>query len=249
MSRALRISAPSATRAAADARSDWGYAVAILVFAALMRLAFFRGALGSDEIVYITRAYQLLNGEPMAATYIGALRYGINLFQALSIGLFGSGLAGVDGLFFACSLAQVLLAYTFANHLWGRPAAIWSALALATAPLDVTLAGGLNPDPYLALVIASSVVIFYFAQQERRLALYLAAGLLAGWVFWIKEAVIIYAGVFLLFALSDRRWHAGWWVFALAAASSLVVHLGLFWVLYGDPFYVFEILHRTVESG
>jgi hypothetical protein len=249
MSRPLRISPLSATRAAADARSDWACAFAILAFAALMRLAFFRGALGSDEIVYITRAHHLLNGEPMAATYIGALRYGINLFQALSIGLFGGGVAGAGGLFFACSLGQILLTYTFANHLWGRPAAIWSALALAAAPLDVTLAGGLNPDPYLALVISSSIVVFYFAQQEDSPGLYLGAGLLAGWVFWIKEAVIIYVGVFLLFALSDRQWRRGWWLFALAAASSLVAHLAVFWLLYGDPFYLFEILHRTVEAG
>jgi hypothetical protein len=249
MIRALRISALTATRAAADGRSDWACAAAILVFAALIRLAFFRGALGSDEIVYITRAHHLLNDEPMTATYIGALRYGINLFQALSIKLFGNGVAGADGLFFACSLAQILLAYTFANHLWGRPAAIWSALALATAPLDVTLAGSLNPDPYLALVISSSIVIFYLAQQEDQPARYLAAGLLAGWVFWIKEAVIIYGGVFLLFALSDRRWRNGWWLFVLAAALSLLAHFAVFWLLYGDPFYLFKILHHTVEGG
>lgn len=228
---------------------DWAYAVVILAFAALIRLIFFRGALGTDELVYITRAYHLLDGDQVAANYIGALRYGINAFQAASLRLFGSGVAGADGLFFACSLGEVLLAYAFAHHLWGRRAAIWAALALATVPVDVTLAGGLNPDAYLALIISASVIVFYFALKRDRPALYLAAGLLAGWVFWIKEAVIIFAIVFVFFVLLERRWHEGWWWFVWGGAICLLVHLFLLWVLYGDPFYIFEVLHRTVEQS
>jgi 4-amino-4-deoxy-L-arabinose transferase-like glycosyltransferase len=228
-------------------RTDWLCAVAILAFAALMRLAFFRGALGTDEIVYMTRARHLLAGDQVHASYIGGLRYGINAFEAVSLRLFGSGMAGADGLFFICSLAEVLLAYCFAHYLWGRRTAIWAALALATLPIDVSLAGSLNPDCYLALVIASSVVIFYFAQKEDRPALYFAAGLLAGWVFWIKESVIVYIGVFVLLALSERRWRTGWWWFTLAAFLCLIAHLALFWVLYGDALYVFETVHRTVD--
>jgi hypothetical protein len=69
--------------------TQWVYAVLILMLAALIRLAFFRGALGTDEIVYITQAQRLLSGDLGHATYIGALRYGINGFQALSIRIFG----------------------------------------------------------------------------------------------------------------------------------------------------------------
>lgn len=243
---------PSANRAANIIRLDWVYALIILAYAALLRLVFFRGALGTDEIVYITRAYQLLDGDQVPATYIGALRYGINAFEALSLWLFGAGLAGADGLFFICSLGSILLAYAFAHHLWGVRAAIWAALALATVPNDVTLAGGLNPDAYLALIISASVVLFYFAQQTDRATLFFAAGLLAGWVFWIKEAVILYAGIFALFALSDssagRRWRSGWWWFMLAALLCLIAHLALFWALYGDPLYLFGVLHRTVDE-
>jgi hypothetical protein len=234
--------------AAIDVKVDWLYAAAILAFAALTRLAFFRGALGTDEIIYMTRARHLLVGEYVDATYIGALRYGINAFQALSLRIFGNGVTGADGLYFACSLAEVLLAYCFAHYLWGRRSAIWAALALAVVPIDVTLAGSLDPDCYLALVIASSVVIFYFAQRKDRPALYFAAGLLAGWVFWIKESVILFIGVFVLLAVSDRRWRAGWGWFALAAFLCLIAHLVLFWVVYGDALYVFKTLHRTVDQ-
>src|SRR5260370_12227514 len=82
-------------------KTSWVYGFLILLLAALIRLAFFRGALGTDEIVYLTQAQRLLNGDIGHAVYIGAVRYGINGFQALSIRLFGNGVAGRGGpLFF-----------------------------------------------------------------------------------------------------------------------------------------------------
>src|SRR3954463_4766773 len=77
---------------------------AILALAALARLAFFSEALGTDEIVYLTRAQHILHGEYPQAVYIGAMRDGINVFLAASILLFGTGIGGASGLFFACSL-------------------------------------------------------------------------------------------------------------------------------------------------
>jgi hypothetical protein len=57
--------------------------LAILALAALVRLAFFSEALGSDEIVYLTRAQHILHGEYPHAVYIGAMRDGINIFLQL----------------------------------------------------------------------------------------------------------------------------------------------------------------------
>src|SRR5215469_2809545 len=85
--------------AARSIESTGLYAVLILIFAAAIRLAFFSRGLGSDEIVYMTQAQRLLNGELDHATYIGAVRYGINAFQALSFHLFGNGIVGASGLF------------------------------------------------------------------------------------------------------------------------------------------------------
>ena len=92
---------------------------------------FFSEALGTDEIVYLTRAQHILHWEYPQAVYIGAMRDGINIFLAASIFLFGTGIGGASGLFFACSLGQVVLAFGFAYSLWGRRAAIWAALVMA----------------------------------------------------------------------------------------------------------------------
>src|ERR1700759_4756941 len=79
---------------AVGVKTSWLYGILILLLAALIRLAFFRGALGTDEIVYLTQAQRLVNGDIGHPVYIGAVRYGINGFEALSIRLFGNGAAG-----------------------------------------------------------------------------------------------------------------------------------------------------------
>jgi hypothetical protein len=227
-------------------RADWVGAASVLIFAATLRIAFFSRGLGTDEIVYISQAYRLLDGQFPHAAYLGAVRYGINAFQALSIELFGNGAVGAAGLFFVCSLGSILLAYCFAYHLWGRRAAIWSALSLAVLPLDVTLAGSLNPDPYLALFLAASLIVFYFAESEDKSELYFLAGLLAGWVFWIKEEVIVFGVIFVVLALSERGWRRGWLWFLFGGALCAAADLVFFWMIFGDPLYHYRVVHEAV---
>jgi hypothetical protein len=224
------------------------YAVVILSLAALMRLAFFRGALGTDEIVYLTQAQRLLNGDIGHAVYIGAVRYGINGFQALSIRLFGNGVAGAGGLYFLCCLGNALLAYWFAYRLWGCRAAIWTGITLAVLPLDAALATSLNPDPYLALFISGAMVVFFFAESRDSHPLYFLAGLLGGWVFWIKEEVIVFGLVFVVFAAFHGRWRTGWLWFLLGGFLCCVADLVFFWAAYGDPFYHYSVVHRAVDD-
>jgi hypothetical protein len=229
-------------------KTSWVYGVLILLFAALIRLAFFRGALGTDEITYITQAQRLLNGDIGHTIYIGAVRYGINGFEALSLRLFGNGVAGAGGLYFLCWLGNALLAYWFAYRLWGCRAAIWTGLVLAVLPLDAALATSLNPDPYLALFISSSIVVFFFAESHDSHPLYFLAGLLAGWVFWIKEEVIVFGLVFVIFAAFHRHWRTGWLWFLLGGFLCWVGDLIFFWVAYGDPFYHYSVVHEAIDD-
>jgi hypothetical protein len=230
----------------AGLRADYLYVLLILILATVIRIAFFSQGLGTDEIVYMSQARRLLDGELPHATYLGAVRYGINGFQALSMGLFGNGLAGAGGLFFICSLSTILLGYCFAHHLWGQRTAIWAALTLAVLPLDVTLAGSLNPDPYLGFVIAASFIVFYFAEKGDGAGLYFLAGVLAGWVFWIKEEVIVFGFLFVILAIYNRRWSFGWLWFLFGGVLCAVGDLAFFWAVYGDPFYHYRTVHDAV---
>ncbi len=225
---------------------DWGQLLAILVFAALLRLLFFSGGLGADEIVYLTHALHLLRGDYLHTAYIGGMRDGINAFLAASLWLFGKGVAGAAGLFFACSLGQVALAYGFAHHLWGRQAGLWAGLAMAALPIEVTQAGSLNPDPYLGFVIGLSVIMFYFAERDNRPGLYFLTGMLAGWVYWIKQVVVLYGIVFVFLAVTKRRWRWNWIWFVFGVALLIMGQLALFQIAYHDAFYFFKANYKFI---
>jgi hypothetical protein len=79
-------------------------------------------------------------------------------------------------------------------------------------------------------------------------ALYLLAGLLAGWVFWIKQPAIVYALVFPLLVRADHRWGVKRLWFVVGGTTLLVAHLALFWVFYGNPAYFFGIYHDYVKE-
>jgi hypothetical protein len=119
---------------------------------------------------------------------------------------------------------------------------------MAALPIEVTQAGSLNPDPYLGFVIALSVVTFYFAERDDRPELYFVAGLLAGWVYWIKQVVVLYGIVFIFLAVANRRWRWNWnWIWFGFGASLLVIgQLILFEMAYHDPFYFFKANYKFI---
>ena len=55
----------------------WLTLLLVLAAAAVLRVAFTAGPLGSDDIVYAERAIDALNGTFSPATYHGATRYGV----------------------------------------------------------------------------------------------------------------------------------------------------------------------------
>lgn len=240
------MSGYAVSRSDARLQAGWFPPLAILALAVALRLVFFRGSAGTDELTYLAQGLRLLHGDVGYSHYIGALRYGINGLEAGSVLVFGNGVGGADIPYMLFSLGEVLLTYWFALHLWGPRAAAWSGLAIATLPLDVALAGSFNPDCYLGFVISASVVAFYFAQRSDRAGLFLLSGLLAGWVFWIKQEVIIFGIVFAAFAIQDGRWRRGYLWFGAGGLIWLVLNLAFFGVFLGDPLLVFHVLTTKV---
>src|SRR5262249_28680965 len=160
------------------------------------------------------------------------IRYGINGALALSIWLVGDVRWGTVSLFMLCSVAEVVLAYWFANRLWGRAAAIWSSIALATLPVAAHLPGAMGEAPYLALFIELSIVVFYFAQRRDDVRLHFLAGLIAGSVLWIKEVVVVFVVVFPLLAATNRSIPKNWYWALIGGALPVAAHLTFFWIAF-----------------
>jgi hypothetical protein len=64
--------------------------------------------------------------------------------------------------------------------------------------------------PLSGFVIGLSVITFYFAERDNRPGLYFAAGMIAGWVYWIKQVVVLYGIVFIFLAVTNRRLRWNW---------------------------------------
>jgi 4-amino-4-deoxy-L-arabinose transferase-like glycosyltransferase len=228
--------------------SDWLALIAVLFVAIVLRLLFFPGYFGTDEVVYVKVGFEIAGGEWPISTYIGALRYGINLPIALTALVFGFSEFSAAAWSFACSVGEVGLVYALGNRLWGLRAGLFAGLVLALTPLHVTLAGRLLADSPLGFFITLSFVLFYIAESRRSIMHYIPAGLSAGFTYWIKEAAVINVAVFGLYAIWMRTWRHEWLWMAAGAAAVIGANCLMFAAMTGDPLYVFKIVQSNVEN-
>ncbi len=216
----------------------------LLLVATILRLAFFPGFFGSDEVTYLAATLPIAAGEWPVSTYIGSLRYGVNIPTAIAIRWFGLSEFSANLWSLFSSVGEVALVFVLARLLWGIRAAVVTGGLLLTLPLHVNFAGRMSADAPLSFFMTASFVLFYIAEQRRSRLLYFLAGIAVGGVFWIKEVTTIFVLVFAAYAVVRRRWD--WrWLSAVAGALLMVAfNCLLLWRVTGDPLYIF----RTVAS-
>jgi 4-amino-4-deoxy-L-arabinose transferase-like glycosyltransferase len=226
---------------------DWIVLSAIVSCSLLIRLAFFTGFFGSDEVVYTNRAIQIVNGQWTSSDYIGAIRYGINIPVAFFLKLFGISEFSANLWALICGIGEISLVFIFARLVWSLRTAILSSMVIGLLPLHVNLSGRLLADTPLAFFITLSFVLFYFAEIRRSVLLYLMAGLAVGFVYWIKEAVgTLYAGAFIFYAIINRRFSVQWIWMIGSALLLILLNVILIWWIAGDPFQLFKVQSSSV---
>ena len=240
---ALAASGPRATTAA-----DWLAFAGLLAIALAVRLAFYTGFFGSDEVTYVANAYRLLDGDWQVSSYVGSNRYGMNLPLAAMAFLFGRHELVANAYPLLCSLGEVALVFHFGRQLLGLRAAVLAALLLALLPLHAHYAGRLMADAPLALMITASFLFFWHGERHRDGRSFFIAGLAAGCSFWIKPHAIIYLAVFAFHPLLVRRWDRRWLLMAGACCLMIAANCLLFHFLSGDFFFLVEAM-RARHTG
>lgn len=234
--------------------SDWCILSALLLLALILRLAFFNGAFGSDDLVYLNRSVQVSQGLWSSANYNGALRYGFNIPAGFLMYLFGVNELAANLWPLFCSLAEIALVYVFALSQWGRRAALYAALVLAFMPLHVAVATRIHADPVVACFLTLSFILFYFAQMQRSRALFFFCGIAMGLVFWTKELAVVALLAFIAYPLIWRQLEARWLYLLGGGLCMLVCHLALMNFIAGDPLHAFKVVagqvnHSFIEGG
>jgi len=221
----------------------------ILLLAALVRLATFNGAFGSDDLVYFERAAQLARGDWTSADYNGALRYGFNLPAAGFIALFGESLMAASLWPLLCSLIEIGAVFTFASATMNRRTGIFAALLLSTAPLHIAVATRIHADPVVSMFVTLGFVLLYFGALRRLPLLLFAAGLSIGGIFWTKELAAVTWFAFLpMLWLFRGHWRDCLYVIA-GTVLMMFLHGVLMFAIAGDPLHLFKVVLGAVQRN
>lgn len=229
--------ASSATRSAA-----WPDLILVVGLALLWRTLLFNGAFGSDDTVYLARAFEIAEGRWTSADYNGALRYGFNIPAGLMVAMFGRSLVAANLWPLMCSLAEVALVYVFLRELAGRRAAVVGALLMGAAPLHIAVATRIHADPVVSFFLTAAFVATFKGLRARSEGLCLAAGLALGGVYWSKELapVTYFAFVPLLWYFRGFWRGVGW---AIAGLLIMLFANGvLMQVIAGDPLHPIRVV-------
>ncbi len=228
---------------------DWVMLSILLTGAALARLAFFNGPFGSDDLVYLQRAVEISQGVWSSANYIGALRYGFNIPAGFFIWLFGVNTLAANLWPLLCSLAEITVVYLFAARVWGRQAAVYSALILLSMPLHIAVATRIHADPIVCFFLTLSFALFFIAEQRRSSLLYFVTGMAMGLVFWAKEVVVITLLAFMLYPLLVRKLDSRWLYVVWGGLTMLLAHFILMTLIAGDPLHVFKVALGQIDRN
>ncbi len=238
---------------ALHARFRWLDIALLATFAAVLRLAFFNGPFGSDDVVYFRRALDVAQGQWSSANYNGALRYGFNVPAGVFVALFGPTPFAANLWPLLCSIGEVALVYALAGRLWGRRAALCAGLVLASMPLHMAVATRIHADSVVAFFLTLSFVLLLDADRRRDLRRYFAAGLAMGAVYWTKELAAVTLFAFLAVALFRPQPLRGWLYVGFGAALMFLAHLLLMQWIAGDPLHaiktVLYALGRNFVAG
>lgn len=210
----------------------------VLVVALAMRLAFFGGLLGEDDVMYLDAARGVAGGRydehPAYAT-----RHGLILPLIVAVRLLGETERAMALVPLAYSLAGIALAYGIGVRLGGWRLGLGAALLLAVVPLDVVAATDLHRDLPLAVWLAATLWAVLRAERDERHCRrwMLAAGIAFGAAYVTKELALAFVLVLAVRVLWLRRPRDGYrW---LALGFALVAGADTAWLGYwtGDPLY------------
>jgi hypothetical protein len=218
----------------------WGWPGGIVLGALAVRLFFFTGLQGEDDILYSGAAHGLSQGRLDSGAGVLGMRWGVVAPMALLYGIAGVHAASLAAVPLVSSLALVGMAYGFGRSLYSEAEGRWAAAFVALLPLDVFHATEVHADLPQSALATGAIALGWSAlrggQGRKALVLSLAAGLLLGWAHLAKESAFLFAIAFLPWVRDRRAWGR---LGLIAAAFAAVVgaELAFYGVFRGDALY------------
>lgn len=234
-----RVGSPGATHTAVRASAWW--LAALLAGALALRVAFFGGLLGWDDVEYLEAARGGEAGAVAPGSMFG-LRHGLLLPLAASLAWFGEHEYAAALVPLAYSLAGLLLAYALGVSYGGPAVGFTAAGLLAILPLDVIAATDLHADLPAATLMAAAVYGAVRGEMGGRWhrLWFVAGGLALGAAYLTKEVALALASVLAIRLLWLRRRGAGYGWLVAAFLAVVAADMAWLWWVAGSPLYRFS---------
>ena len=239
----------------------WIGLMAILAVGLVLRLVFFTGIVGSDDLTYCFDAYALFSGTYREYLLLhptpGHLRTGLLIPVALFFSLFGvSELSSV--LYpLLCSLGNIVLIFYLGRMLFDQRVGFLAASLYAVFPLEVVFATQLLPD--LPMSFFMGLCILFFLKGERSSAgpgtwaNYALAGVFLGAGYLVKVTAVPLLVLFLVvylvvYALLRLRFRVEYLLVPAGLLLVLLCEMTFFYWQSGDPLLRLHSMLGTASS-
>ncbi len=230
-------------------RGTAGILIGVTLLGLLLRIVYFQGFVGKDDLTYIDDGYRLARGDYLPRPNEWDVRIGIIAPLALAIRVFGLHDWSVALYPLCLSLLSLPLIYTLGKTLYSERVGLIAALLLACFPQDIhyaTVAYSVLPSVFYASL---AILLAYRSRRPRtrraRLRLAAGAGLAMAVSYLTYEGQAVFAAICLLAIWSDRARDKPWRLLLVAAVPlcAVVVEGLIYWRLTGDPLFRFVALH------
>ncbi len=237
----------------------WFALPAILLFGLSLRLFFFVGVGGWDDISYLAHVHEIGDGvfDTVAAengTFPFRYRVGLIIPTAVLFKIFGASEAVAAIVPMACSLGLIYVCWRLGRLISPVTGAI-AGLLMATLPSGIVSAGSLLPIPCGAFFAGLSVVLWIEAEglikpQDTPPGhlRYFLLGLSLGCAYLFRLEAGLYGIVFIALAILYRRPHVGWLFAAVGVVTVLGAENYVYWARHGEWLYRLKVVSAGFSS-
>jgi 4-amino-4-deoxy-L-arabinose transferase-like glycosyltransferase len=225
--------------------------VAILLLGLGLRLAYFTGCVGTDDLAYSIAAQHMVSGEyfqhlsigtPLTTTRLAIVAPLAGIYAILGVSEPASVLYPL-----LCSLCGIVLVFLAGSKVFTPRTGLFAAFLLAITPLDIYYSTIMLPDIVQAAFGILCLYLFIAARDQRgsRAAVsLLVSGLALGVCISIKENAWLLAAALAFGAAVEaigRRWRWQLLLVVLGAAIAVGAESAILWAATGDPLFRYKV--------
>lgn len=192
----------------------------ILILGLVLRLSFFMGFLGSDDIGYYDTSYRISQAGRLESEDYHAKRIGIVYPTAFFYSLFGINEFTSNLLPLSASMLAITLVYFLGAFLFGDKTGLMAAFLLSVYPVNVMNSTMLLADFPAAFFAALGAYLFLRAERKRSISKYLLSGMAIGAAYLMMELSLLILLFFAAYAIYKKRLKKE---YVLVAAGFLIV--------------------------